>query len=61
MLQGFENKSAQAVCTFAYCDASCHEDPVLFQGVQKGSIVEPRGILDSGWDPIFVPENETQT
>ena len=31
MLAGFEDKSAQAVCTFAYCEGPGSE-PILFQG-----------------------------
>lgn len=42
MLSGFEDKSAQAVCTFAYCEGPGHE-PVLFQGRTEGKLVESRG------------------
>lgn len=31
LLAGFEDKSAQAVCTFAYCEGPGHE-PIVFQG-----------------------------
>lgn len=31
LLAGFEDKSAQAVCTFAYCESPGHE-PIVFQG-----------------------------
>lgn len=31
MLAGFPDKSAQAVCTFAYCEGPGHE-PIIFQG-----------------------------
>jgi len=31
MLVGFENKSAQAICTFAYSEGPGHA-PILFQG-----------------------------
>lgn len=31
LLAGFPDKSAQAVCTFAYCEGPGHE-PVIFQG-----------------------------
>ena len=34
LLAGHENKSAQAVCTFAYCKGP-GEEPILFQGVTK--------------------------
>lgn len=42
MLDGFEDKSAQAVCTFAYCEGPGHE-PVLFQGRTDGKLVASRG------------------
>ena len=31
LLAGFPDKSAQAVCTFAYCEGPGHE-PIIFQG-----------------------------
>lgn len=42
MLDSFEDKSAQAVCTFAYCEGPGHE-PVLFQGRTDGKLVASRG------------------
>jgi hypothetical protein len=42
LLDGFSDKSAQAVCTFAYCEGPGHE-PVLFQGRTDGKLVESRG------------------
>lgn len=42
LLAGFEDKSAQAVCTFGYCEGPGHE-PVLFQGRTDGKLVESRG------------------
>lgn len=42
MLDGFADKSAQAVCTFAYCEGPGHE-PVLFQGRTDGKLVASRG------------------
>jgi len=55
MLDGFEDRSAYAVCTFAYCKGPGH--PVkIFEGKTKGTIVHPRGPSNSfGWDPIFEP------
>ncbi|CAK7567650.1 MAG: nucleoside triphosphate pyrophosphohydrolase ham1 [Sporothrix epigloea] len=58
LLAGHENKSAQAVCTFAYCKGP-GEEPILFQGVTKGKIVPARGPATFGWDPIFEYEGET--
>lgn len=42
MLDGFEDKSAQAVCTFGYSEGPGHE-PVLFQGRTDGKLVASRG------------------
>ena len=55
MLIGFEDKSATAMCIFAYTegvDAEIH----LFEGRMEGTIVEPRGSRHYAWDPCFVPE-----
>ena len=55
MLQGWEDKSAEAICTFAYCDGR-PEDPVLmFHGSTQGTIVSPRGPRIFGWDACFQP------
>jgi hypothetical protein len=42
LLEGFEDKSAQAVCTFGYSAGPGHE-PVLFQGRTDGKLVQSRG------------------
>lgn len=60
MLKGFEDKSAQAVCTFGYC-AGPGEPVQLFQGIQNGSIVEPRGKEVFGWNPVFEPQGYNLT
>lgn len=52
MLDSFEDRSAEAVCTFAFCRGP-GEEPILFQGRTEGIIVRPRGPLNFGWDPIF--------
>ncbi|POW20553.1 hypothetical protein PSHT_03409 [Puccinia striiformis] len=51
MLEGFKNKEATALCTFAYCEPG--KDPILFVGATQGTIVPPRGPTNFGWDPIF--------
>lgn len=48
LLNGWEDKSARAICTFAYCEGSTAE-PKIFQGITEGIIVEPRGTRDFGW------------
>ncbi|KAM4640939.1 inosine triphosphate pyrophosphatase [Discoglossus pictus] len=61
MLAGFEDKSAYALCTFAFSNGN-PEDPVqLFRGKTLGKIVYPRGPRDFGWDPCFQPEEFEQT
>lgn len=56
LLLAYEDKSASAVCTLAFCPYP-HADPILFTGVTTGKIVKPqksgRGF---GWDSIFVPD-----
>lgn len=58
MLVGFEDKSAQAICTFVYCEGPGHE-PIIFQGRTSGKIVSARGPTTFGWDPIFEYEGQT--
>ena len=60
MLYKFENKGANAICTFGYCEGPGAEVK-LFQGVTKGNIVDSRGPTDFGWDSIFEPEGFNQT
>lgn len=60
LLDGWEDKSAEAVCTFAYTDNE-NEKVILFQGRTEGDIVFPRGSRDFGWDPIFQPKNFDKT
>ncbi|CAH1099621.1 unnamed protein product [Psylliodes chrysocephalus] len=61
MLHGFEDKSAEAVCTFAYHPGSDSDDVILFQGITDGTIVDPRGPRDFGWDPCFQPKGYNLT
>jgi inosine triphosphate pyrophosphatase len=55
ILAAYENKSATAVCTLAFCP-SPHADPILFTGECHGQIVEPVSGRGFGWDSIFVPD-----
>uniref|UniRef100_A0A673JZ59 Inosine triphosphate pyrophosphatase n=1 Tax=Sinocyclocheilus rhinocerous TaxID=307959 RepID=A0A673JZ59_9TELE len=60
LLAGFEDKSAWALCTFAFCAGK--DKPVqLFRGITEGRIVEPRGPRDFGWDPCFQPDGYEKT
>ncbi|KAI4640750.1 hypothetical protein J4E93_008342 [Alternaria ventricosa] len=58
MLSGFDDKSAQAVCTFGYCEGPGHE-AILFQGRTDGKLVESRGSTAFGWDSCFEYEGQT--
>ncbi|KAL8944410.1 MAG: hypothetical protein Q9216_000461 [Gyalolechia sp. 2 TL-2023] len=61
LLAAYEDKGAQAVCTFAYCEGSAQE-PIIFEGrveVGLGKIVPARGPSSFGWDPIFEYMGET--
>ncbi|KAF2484731.1 inosine triphosphate pyrophosphatase-like protein [Neohortaea acidophila] len=58
LLAGFEDKSAQAVCTFAYCEGPGKE-VLMFQGRTDGSIVPARGPTHFGWDACFEYEGQT--
>jgi len=55
ILAAYEDKSATAVCTLAFCP-SPHADPVLFTGECHGKIVPPVEGRGFGWDSIFVPD-----
>ena len=61
MLEGFEDKSAYALCTFAYSTGDPDGEVQLFQGRTEGHIVEPRGPRTFGWDPCFQPAGFSQT
>lgn len=57
-LSSFKDKSARAVCGLGYTDGNMTH---LFEGVIHGQIVQPRGKLGFGWDPIFQPNGHTKT
>jgi len=61
LLHGFEDKTAEAVCTFAYSSGNPEDEILLFHGRTPGSIVEPRGDNKFGWDPCFQPKGFDQT
>mgnify|MGYP000029602181 FL=1 len=60
MLAGFDDKSATALCTFAFC-AGPEEEPILFEGKTLGRIVPARGPANFGWDPIFEVDGAHKT
>ena len=61
MLAGFEDKTADAVCIFAYTSGEPDAEVDLFIGKTPGTIVEPRGPDTFGWDPCFEPSGYDQT
>lgn len=60
MLYKFDDKGANAICTFGYCEGPDSEVK-LFQGITKGNVVDSRGPTDFGWDSIFEPEGFKET
>ncbi|KAJ5150529.1 Ham1-like protein, partial [Penicillium coprophilum] len=58
MLDGFEDRTGEAVCTFAFCRGP-GEEPIIFQGRTEGTIVRPRGPPKFGWDAIFEYNGKT--
>ncbi|MBR9691864.1 RdgB/HAM1 family non-canonical purine NTP pyrophosphatase [Candidatus Woesearchaeota archaeon] len=59
LLATYDDKSAEAVCMVGYCEPG--KEPVILEGKVKGAIVEPRGKIEFGWDPIFQPEGYEKT
>ncbi len=53
MLHGFEDRSAHASCILGYSEGGQDDQVVLFEGRTEGTIVQPRGPRDFGWDPCF--------
>lgn len=61
MLDGWKDKGAEAICTFAYTNGDSDGSVILFKGRTRGTIVSPKGPRDFGWDPIFLPDGYDQT
>ena len=60
LLEAYEDKSAYAQCIFAYSSGPGSE-PILFIGRCRGTIIKQRGANGFGFDPIFLPDGETET
>lgn len=59
MLDGFDDRSAEAICTFGYFDGTKY---TYFQNRALGTIADhPRGDNGFGWDRIFVNDGYTIT
>lgn len=54
LLAAYEDKSAYALCTFAYCPG-VGQEVLVFDGRTPGKIVPARGPHAFGWDPVFEP------
>lgn len=54
LLVAYEDKTAYALCTFAYCPGPGQE-VLIFDGRTPGKIVPARGPHAFGWDPVFEP------
>lgn len=61
LLTGWEDKSAYALCTFAFSSGNPDDKIKLFRGKTDGCIVEPRGPRNFGWDPCFQPDGFKET
>merc|ERR1712227_3202 len=61
LLEGFPDKSAYALCTFAYSSGNPEDEVLLFRGKTDGTIVSPRGPRNFGWDPCFQPDGFDMT
>ncbi len=48
-----QDKTGYALCMFGYSDG---KEVHVFEGRTNGTIVEPRGPRDFGWDPCFQPD-----
>lgn len=60
LLLGYEDKTIEAKCMFAYQEN--RESQIhYFTGITKGTLVEPRGNMNFGWDPIFLPIGYNET
>ncbi|KAJ4456094.1 putative Inosine triphosphate pyrophosphatase [Paratrimastix pyriformis] len=60
ILAGYEDKSADAMCIFAFCPGK-GQSVVPFVGKCPGRIVPARGPNTFGWDPIFQPDGFAET
>lgn len=59
-IRAVTNRSARFVCTMVALSPTGEE--LIFSGEMKGAISKtPAGQMGFGYDPVFVPENETKT
>lgn len=55
MMMPYEDRSAYALCIYAFCDITVSDEVTLFEGRADGTIVSPRGPQTFGWDCVFEP------
>ena len=55
-MHGFEDKSARAECRIGLKVPG--KECLIFTGTCEGSINNPKGQGNFGWDPIFRPRNQ---
>jgi inosine triphosphate pyrophosphatase len=60
LLDGFEDKSAYALCTYTYLDFTKNKFISTF-GKVNGKIVKPKGSNNFGWDCVFQPDGSDVT
>ena len=60
LLHGFSDKTAYALCIFAYSEGPGSE-PIVFEGRCDGIIVDARGPQKFGWNSIFEPQQSDKT
>ena len=53
LLSSWEDKTAAAVCLFAY-SSGVNEEIKVFEGKVSGLIVKPRGSTEFGWDVSLI-------
>lgn len=61
LLSAYPDKTGYAQCIFALHNNKLKVEPILFVGKCFGTIVEPKGNNNFGWDPIFKPDDHEQT
>lgn len=62
LIHKYSDHSVKVICLAAYIDKA--DDPVIFEGVQEGTIVAPRGVTKHGvhsWNPIVQPLGMNKT
>lgn len=55
VVKAYGSEVTEAVCTIGLSDGT------ILQGIVTGKVVEPRGNMGFGWDPIFQPDGYDKT